>query len=165
MRLLAGAGITDDGAAGVAAIDWSETVAGPRLAETLAALRHPDGLARVDPGKSLQGTLRPYQQAGMRWLYLLTQLRLGACLADDMGLGKTIQVLSLLIVLKAESTHPRKPSLVAAPASVLAYWAAEIARFAPNLKAVVAHPSTMPAERIARTRWPMPISSSPAMAP
>ena len=56
-------------------------------------LRHPDGLARVDPGQSLQGTLRPYQQAGVQWLYLLTQLRLGACLADDMGLGKTIQVL------------------------------------------------------------------------
>ena len=148
MRLLAGAGITDDEAAGAAAIDWSETVAGPWLAQTLAGLRHPDGLARVDPGKSLQGTLRPYQQAGMRWLYLLTQLRLGACLADDMGLGKTIQVLSLLIVLKGESRHPRKPSLVVAPASLLANWAAEIARFSPSLKAVVAHPSAMPAEQL-----------------
>ncbi|MHB8382663.1 MAG: DEAD/DEAH box helicase [Candidatus Binataceae bacterium] len=148
MRLLAGTGIADDGAAGADAIDWSETVAGPWLAQTLAALRHPEGLARVDPGKSLQGTLRPYQQAGMRWLYLLTQLRLGACLADDMGLGKTIQVLSLLLVLKGESTHPRKPSLVVAPASLLANWAAEIARFAPNLKAVVAHPSAMRAEQL-----------------
>ena len=39
----------------------------------------------------------------MQWLYLLTQLRLGACLADDMGLGKTIQILSLLLVLKNEA--------------------------------------------------------------
>jgi non-specific serine/threonine protein kinase len=148
MRLLAGAGIAGDGAAGVAAIDWGETVAGPWLAETLAGLRHPDGLARVDPGKSLQGTLRSYQQAGVQWLYLLTQLRLGACLADDMGLGKTIQVLSLLLVLKGASRHTRKPSLVVAPASLLANWAAEIARFAPNLKAVVAHPSAMPAEQL-----------------
>ena len=45
------------------------------------------------PVRFLHGKLRPYQQAGVQWLYLLTQLRLGACLADDMGLGKTIQVL------------------------------------------------------------------------
>ena len=108
MRMLAGAGIAGDGAAGQADIDWSQTVAGPWLAETLAALRRPDGLSRIDPGQSLQGTLRPYQQAGVQWLYLLTQLRLGACLADDMGLGKTIQVLSLLLVLKNEAGDKRK---------------------------------------------------------
>ena len=33
---------------------------------------------------------------------MLSSLGLGACLADDMGLGKTIQVLSLLLVEKAE---------------------------------------------------------------
>ena len=48
MRLLAGAGIASDGAEGAVAIDWSETVAGPWLAETLAGLRYPDGLARVE---------------------------------------------------------------------------------------------------------------------
>jgi superfamily II DNA or RNA helicase len=148
MRLLAGAAIMGDGATSAAASDWSETVAGPWLAKTLAGLRQPDGLARVDPGKLLQGTLRPYQQVGMQWLYLLARLRLGACLADDMGLGKTVQVLSLLLVLKAEARHTRKPSLVVAPASLLANWAAEIARFAPNLKAVVAHPSAMPVEQL-----------------
>ena len=147
MRLLAGADIAGDGARGAAVIDWSETVAGPWLAETLAGLRHPDGLAYADPGKSLQGELRPYQRAGLQWLYLLTRLRLGACLADDMGLGKTIQVLSLLLVLKKESKQTRKPSLVVAPASLLANWAAEIARFAPDLKAIVAHPSAMPTKR------------------
>ena len=148
MRLLAGGGLGDDAAADAAAVDWSETVAGPWLAETLAGLRQPDGLARVDPGPALRGTLRPYQQAGVQWLYLLTRLRLGACLADDMGLGKTIQVLSLLLVLKRESGPPRRPSLLVAPASLLANWAAEIARFSPDLKAVVAHPSAMPAEQL-----------------
>ncbi len=148
MRLLAGARIGVDDAGAGAAVDWSETVAGPWLAETLAGLRHPHGLARVDPGKLLRGTLRPYQQAGMQWLYLLTRLRLGSCLADDMGLGKTIQVLSLLLVLKAEAGNTRKQSLVVAPASLLANWAAEIARFSPNLKAVVAHPSAMSAEQL-----------------
>jgi superfamily II DNA or RNA helicase len=153
MRLLAGASIAGDGAAGAAAVGWSETVAGPWLAETLAGLRHPDRLARIDPGVSLQGTLRPYQHAGVQWLYLLTRLRLGACLADDMGLGKTIQVLSLLLVLKNEAMAGAKsmPSLLVAPASLLANWAAEIARFSPNLKAVVAHASAMSAEQLKKS--------------
>jgi non-specific serine/threonine protein kinase len=146
MRMLAGAGMAGDGTVGQADVAWSQTVAGPWLAETLAALRHPDGLSRVDPGRSLAGTLRPYQQVGVRWLYLLAQLRLGACLADDMGLGKTIQILSLLLVLKNEAGDTRKPCLLVAPASLLANWAAEIARFAPSLKAIVVHPSAAPAE-------------------
>ena len=148
MRMLAGAGIAENGVGGQADIDWSQTVAGPWLAETLAALRRPDGPARIDPGRFLQGTLRPYQQAGVKWLYLLTQLKLGACLADDMGLGKTIQVLSLLLVLKSQAGDKRKPCLLVAPASLLANWAAEIARFAPSLKAVVVHPSAAPTEKL-----------------
>ena len=148
MRMLAGASLADNGAGGPVDIDWSQTVAGPWLAETLATLRRPDGLARVDPGRFLQGKLRPYQLAGVQWLYLLTQLRLGACLADDMGLGKTIQVLSLLLVLKNEAALERKPCLLVAPASLLANWASEIARFAPSLKTAVAHPSVAPAEKL-----------------
>jgi SNF2 family DNA or RNA helicase len=147
MRMLAGAGLAGDGGAGQADVAWSETVAGPWLAERLAALRHPDRLSRADPGRSLQGTLRPYQQAGVEWLYLLAQLKLGACLADDMGLGKTIQVLSLLLVLKHEAGEKRKPCLLVAPASLLANWTAEIARFAPTLQVVVAHPSAAPSEK------------------
>ena len=146
MRMLAGAGIAEDGVAAPTEVAWSETVAGPWLAKTLAALRDPGGLARVDPGASLGGTLRPYQQVGVQWLYLLAQLGLGACLADDMGLGKTIQILSLLLVLKKETGVGRKPCLLVAPASLLANWAAEIARFAPSLKVVVVHPSAAPAE-------------------
>jgi non-specific serine/threonine protein kinase len=107
-------------------------------------LRSPEGLACVDPGSALKATLRPYQQAGVRWLYLLNRLGLGACLADDMGLGKTIQVLALLLVLKQEhgQSDPR-PSVLVAPASLLANWAAEIERFAPGLSVLIAHPSAM----------------------
>jgi superfamily II DNA or RNA helicase len=146
LRLLVGAGISGDSAAAQADADWSQTVAGPWLAQTLAELRQPDGSLRVDPGRSLRGTLRPYQQAGVQWLHLLARLGLGACLADDMGLGKTIQVLSLLLVLKGRTGGRPKPSLLVAPASLLANWAAEIDRFAPGLKTVVVHPSAMPAD-------------------
>jgi hypothetical protein len=140
MRLLAGAGIAEDKAA-AESVDWAETVAGPWLAETLAALRDPDAADAADPGRALNGNLRPYQRRGVKWLHLLARLGLGACLADDMGLGKTIQLLSLLLVLKREAGKDRKPSLLVAPASLLANWAAEIARFAPDLEAILLHPS------------------------
>ena len=146
MRLLAGAGIAEDKAAAESA-DWAETVAGPWLAETLAALRNPEAADAADPGRSLQGSLRPYQQAGVKWLHLLTRLGLGACLADDMGLGKTIQVLSLLLVLKRDRGKNRKPSLLVAPASLLANWAAEITRFAPGLETILLHPSAAKGQR------------------
>ena len=145
MRLLAGASFDDTGKPVDA--EWSEFVAGPWLAETLQGLRQPERLARIDPGAELKADLRPYQQAGVRWLYLLTQLGLGACLADDMGMGKTIQVLSLLLVLKREKTENR-PCLLVAPASLLANWAAEAERFTPDLRILIAHPSVMPAAEL-----------------
>jgi superfamily II DNA or RNA helicase len=145
MRLMAGAGIAGE-ADGQDAAGWSRTVAGPWLEKTLDALRSP-GATSVDPGDLLNGTLRPYQRTGVRWLHLLSQLKLGACLADDMGLGKTIQVLGLLLVLKNATGEKRRPSLLVAPASLLANWAAETARFAPSLRTHVAHPSAAPAGR------------------
>ena len=151
MRLVAGVPITEEESGEAADPEWSVVVAGPWLVETLKGLRSPDGLARVDPGASLKATLRPYQQTGVRWLYLLHRLGLGACLADDMGLGKTIQVLALLLVLKQEKQAVRpagatpRPSLLVAPASLLANWAAEVERFAPTLKVLTAHPSAMSA--------------------
>jgi hypothetical protein len=145
MRLLAGVQVPGD-TVEASAPDWSQVVAGPWLAKTLASLRDPDELAHLDPGAALKATLRPYQQVGVRWLHLLASLGLGACLADDMGLGKTMQVLALLLVMKTRTPHDemRRASLLVAPASLLANWAAEIERFAPSLRAMIAHPSAMP---------------------
>ena len=149
MRLLSGANVDSAGdTPDEANADWAQVAAGPWLAEMLKGLRSPQGLAQVDPGDALKGVLRPYQQVGVRWLYLLTKLGLGACLADDMGLGKTIQVLSLLLVLKRQDSAKPQPSLLVAPASLLANWAAEIERFAPGLKALIAHPSALPAAEL-----------------
>jgi superfamily II DNA or RNA helicase len=142
MRMLAGATVTGADPAATDA-DWSQVTAGPWLEQTLQTLRSGAG-SGADPGSALKGTLRPYQQAGTRWMHLLSSLGLGACLADDMGLGKTIQVLSLLLVEKAAG----QPSLLVAPASLLGNWAAEIEKFAPSLKAAILHPSAMPADRI-----------------
>jgi superfamily II DNA or RNA helicase len=142
MRLVAGASLDEAGDAADA--DWSQLVAGPWLAETLQGLRQPEGLAQVSPGADLKTSLRPYQQVGVRWLYLLSRLGLGACLADDMGLGKTIQVLALLLILKREDNDKDtkfRPSLLVVPASLMANWAAESARFSPDLHILIAHPS------------------------
>jgi non-specific serine/threonine protein kinase len=149
MRMLAGADVTKEDAATGTDPDWSCVVAGPWLAETLKGLRSPEELAKIDPGRELNGTLRPYQQVGVRWLHLLAALGLGACLADDMGLGKTIQVLSLLLVLRRGAKGKRQPSLLVAPASLLANWADEMARFAPGLKALIAHTSGISAGELA----------------
>jgi len=126
--------------------DWTAVKAGSWLEQTLQALRAPTGNG-ADPGTMLRGRLRPYQKAGVHWLYLLTTLGLGACLADDMGLGKTVQVLSLLLGEQRRGAKPR-PSLLVAPASLLANWATEIEKFAPSLKAVIVHPSAMPTTQV-----------------
>jgi superfamily II DNA or RNA helicase len=144
MRMLAGASVIADDPA-TTDTDWARVTAGPWLEQTLRELRTPGGDG-VDPGRALHGTLRPYQKAGTQWLHLLSGLGLGACLADDMGLGKTIQVLSLLLVEQARGAMPR-PSLLVAPASLLGNWASEIEKFAPGLKAVIVHPSAMPADQ------------------
>jgi superfamily II DNA or RNA helicase len=146
MRLLAGAGTTSGNETQRTEADWSQISAGPWLAQTLAGLRGPQGLAVVDPGADLCATLRPYQAVGLRWLHLLARLRLGACLADDMGLGKTMQIIGLLLVLKQQEGPA--PSLLVAPASLLANWAQEIARFAPSLRVLMAHQSELPAEEL-----------------
>lgn len=145
MRLLAGAALDED----TPDADWSEIGAGSWLAETLRYLHSPAALAAVDPGSALKATLRPYQQEGVRWLYFLTRLGLGACLADDMGLGKTIQVLSLLLLLKREDvSNMGRPCLLVVPASLLANWQQEAARFAPDLRCLLAHASAMPRQTL-----------------
>ena len=70
MRMLAGAGVTGGRPGRDRRRLVARVTAGPWLAETLKGLRAPDGDG-VDPGPALQGTLRPYQQAGARWLHLL----------------------------------------------------------------------------------------------
>ena len=143
--MIAGADEAIDGNSDSSQADWAQVAAGPWLAKTLKGLRSQEGLAHVDPGRALKGTLRPYQLAGVKWLYLLAKLGLGGCLADDMGLGKTIQVLALLLILRQQSDATRRPNLLVVPTSLLANWAAELERFAPSLNAIVAHPSEMSA--------------------
>ena len=128
--------------------EWSFVHAGQWLGDLLAKLRNPETLQKAQPGADFKATLRPYQSAGVNWLWLLSSLGLGACLADDMGLGKTVQVLALLNVLKRNGSG--KPSLMILPASLLANWKAEMARFAPSLRGSFVHASEMSKEALDR---------------
>ena len=149
MRLLAGASL---GRAGQAGLDedfepWAERVAGPWMQETLARLNSPDGRQHPPLGETLRTSLRPYQERGLDWLWVLDRLGLGGCLADDMGLGKTVQVIALLLLLARE--RPDTPHLLVVPASLLANWQAELERFAPSLRSLIAHPSAIPGPELA----------------
>ena len=88
-------------------------------------LQAPEGFA---------GELRSYQAEARGWLRFLDGAGLGGCLAMDMGLGKTPTVLAHLLDTRGEG-----PVLVVAPPAVLGNWAAEAARFTPELKVRVHH--------------------------
>ncbi len=141
MRLLAGAPIESgqEAPTGDDAASWSEVQAGPWLEERLREIREPKAFPAEVLANELLATLRPYQTVGVRWLWTLSRLGLGACLADDMGLGKTVQVLALLLLRKRE--RATDPAILVLPASLLGNWKAEIERFAPTLSVKFLHPA------------------------
>ena len=155
MRMLAGANLTSDDEEELAASPWVHVAAGDWLGETLKTLRDPSGNVGCQPGQELNAKLRPYQAKGVRWLWFMTELKLGACLADDMGLGKTIQIIDLLLQLKrsdnaAKKRHSSNPSLLIVPASLIGNWKQEFSRFAPQLNVLLAHRSECDAETLKR---------------
>ncbi|NEG96532.1 helicase [Bifidobacterium sp. SMB2] len=95
----------------------------------------------IDPAsyavpQSLAATLRPYQVEGFRWLSAVCDKGFGGILADEMGLGKTVQLLSLLVARRDEF-RTVGPNLIVCPASLVYNWAAECAKFAPELSVEV----------------------------
>ena len=122
---------------------WVKIEAGQALKELLSQLRDPSQISsqKLD---AVSFSLRPYQHEGVNWMALLSSLGLGACLADDMGLGKTIQVLTLLLLKQHCKQEERaRPSLLVVPASLLANWQREAAKFTPSLKLFLLHPSLL----------------------
>jgi superfamily II DNA or RNA helicase len=94
-------------------------------------------LASMEPvaePEGFVGELRSYQAEALAWLSFVDSADLGGCLALDMGLGKTPTMLAHL-----RATAHRGPALVVAPPAVVGNWAAEAARFTPDLRVVVHH--------------------------
>ena len=104
---------------------WAADLMEKASTASLAASATPDGFV---------GELRSYQAEALSWLRFLDTTGLGGCLALDMGLGKTPTILSHLV-----TTSGGDPALVIAPPAVVGNWAAEAAKFTPDLKVVVHH--------------------------
>lgn len=102
---------------------------------SLQRLQRFDQVKQQELPAGLRGVLRPYQKAGLDWLYFLKEYRFGGCLADDMGLGKTIQALVLL--QKEKEMGVTMPSLVVCPTSVVYNWQLEVEKFTPELRTLI----------------------------
>ena len=101
-----------------------------RLRAILAAPRR---ISPPNPELRLEwpGELMPFQRDGVRALLEMDRL----LLSDDMGLGKTVQAIVALRILKARGDV--RSCLVVAPASVLDQWRRELAKWAPELSAII----------------------------
>jgi superfamily II DNA or RNA helicase len=102
-------------------------------ADLLASAERLSGEPAAAP-KGFVGELRSYQAEALAWLGFLDAAGIGGCLALDMGLGKTPTMLAHLLAGKDTG-----PALVVAPPAVVGNWAAEAARFTPDLDVVVHH--------------------------
>jgi SNF2 family DNA or RNA helicase len=107
-----------------------------------AAVQRGQAKAEPPPLGALDSVLRPYQKQGTAWLHFLRTNGFGGILADEMGLGKTVQVLAHVWSLRASGdslVRPTAPVLVVCPSSLVFNWAAEAAKFTPDLKVVAVH--------------------------
>ncbi len=90
-----------------------------------------------EPPANLDGTLRPYQTLGFKWIRTLEEAGFGGILADEMGLGKTLQTISALLYdYDGKKSGTEHPSLVVCPASLVYNWQEEFAKFAPDISVV-----------------------------
>lgn len=101
---------------------------------------------RYEVPQSLRGVLRPYQVEGFQWLSTLCDKGFGGILADEMGLGKSLQTLTLL-----ESRKGNGCSLIVCPASLVYNWAAECAKFTPDLHVEIVAGSKAERRRVLAT--------------
>ena len=108
-----------------------------QLEEKYDKLRGFKSITEIEPPKSLQAILRPYQAFGFQWLNYLTEVRWGGILADDMGLGKTVQALTFLQHYK--DTNGKLNSLVVCPTTLMFNWENEIKKFTPDLTYHIHH--------------------------
>jgi superfamily II DNA or RNA helicase len=121
-------GLEGGGLAGHISVDgtgWAADLLRRATSAPPGPLPEPDGFV---------GQLRDYQAQSRGWLAFLDDAGLGGCLALDMGLGKTPILLAHLLEGKGKG-----PSLVVTPPAVLGNWAAEAAKFTPDLRVVSHH--------------------------
>ena len=135
-----------------------------RLEESEQARRFRELIDRLTPAEEppmlgeRMTALRPYQQAGYRWLWFLRANGFHGLLADEMGLGKTHQAMAFLSALYSREHEPsaspddtarsvpmvRHPSLVVCPTTVLGHWEDKLRCHAPRLTCLRLHGADRP---------------------
>ncbi len=108
-----------------------------QFSEKIQRLKINDRNYNIDPPKTIQHTLRPYQLEGFKWFVHLYNIGWGGILADDMGLGKTVQTLSFLLYLK--EIQKTLSVLIVSPTTLLYNWENEIKKFTPQLSYSIHH--------------------------
>ncbi|MCU0303593.1 MAG: DEAD/DEAH box helicase [Thermoanaerobaculales bacterium] len=103
----------------------------------LADLLHGRSTPECPDPPGLRSHLRPYQRAGVAWLWNRYLAGIGALLADDMGLGKTHQVMGLLCLV--HEVQRSEGLLVVCPRGVLEHWHTLLQRYAPDLEVHIYH--------------------------
>lgn len=110
------------------------TIGGTGWAADLLASAERVSKEPVTQPDGFNGELRSYQGEAVAWLGFLDSVELGGCLALDMGLGKTPTMLAHIA-----RTAGQGPALVVAPPAVVGNWAAEAAKFTPDMTVLVHH--------------------------
>ena len=148
--MLAGADVAADGDAAASDADWAQVVAGPWLAETLKGLRSPEGLARIDPGARSERHAAALPAGGRALALSARQARPRSLPRRRHGAGQDHPG-ARRCCWCCEEQEPRRHGSQAC-------WSrrprcsptgpSEIERFAPSLKALIAHPSALPAAEL-----------------
>ena len=114
--------------------DWSRVSAGPWLAEALAGPARPEALAARRSGRRrCRRRCARTSRSGVRWLHLLSDAGPRRLPRRRHGAGQDDPGARAALGAASGKAGDRQPSLLVAPASLLANWAAEIERFAPGL--------------------------------
>ena len=89
----------------------------------------------------LKSELRPYQVAGVDWLWFLYNQNLAGLLCDDMGLGKTHQAMALMAAVRNSKGGKGRPFLIICPTSVIYHWEDKLREHLPGFKVCTFHGS------------------------
>jgi len=118
-------------------LEATETIPTTRSVREILANLHQLKAPDLPIIQEMKGTLRPYQEKGVHWLWFLYRYGLSGLLCDDMGLGKTHQAMALMGAIR--HLEPTARFLIICPTSVLYHWQEKLAAYLPGATVQLYH--------------------------